>query len=119
MMRFSSTGDYLGGYFFGWDVTPGIWSHNGTFSIDTKDNHYGEVGSYCNDPAFCPDDDASRAYPEAYFITQLSPTVRADALADRGDKVMSVEWSYQSTNHDSCTRDANGNVSCTTDQNRS
>ena len=27
---------------------------------------------------------------------------------------MTVEWQYLSTNHDSCIRDANGNVSCTT-----
>jgi hypothetical protein len=112
MMRFSSTGDYLGGYFFGWDVTPGIWSHDGTFSIVTKDNHYGEVGSYCNDESICPSDVSGRAYPEEYFITQLSPTIRADAFADRGDKVMTVEWQFKSTDHDSCSRDANGNITC-------
>jgi hypothetical protein len=114
MMRFGSDGSYLGGYFFGWDVTPGIYSHNGTFSIVTKDNHYGEVGSYCDDETYCPSDTSGRAYPEEYFVTQLSPTLRSDALADRGDKLMTVEWQYKSTNHDSCTRDANGNVTCTT-----
>jgi len=112
MMRFSPAGDYLGGYFFGWDVSPGIWSHDGTHSVATKDNHYGEVGSYCEDPTFCPPDASARAYPEAYFVTQLSPTLRADALADRGDKVMTVEWSYQNTNTKSCSRDANNNITC-------
>ncbi len=115
MMRFGADGSYLGGYFFGWDVTPGIYSHDGTFSIVTKDNHYGAVGSYCDDETFCPSTDAARAYPEQYFITQLSPTLRADALADRGDKLMTVEWQYLSTNQQSCTRDANGNVTCTSD----
>jgi hypothetical protein len=112
-MRFSSTGAYLGAYNFGWDVTPGIWSHGGTYSIATKDNHYGETGSYCGDPAFCPDDDSGRAYPEAYFVTQLSPALRADALADRGDKLMTVEWSYRNTNTKSCERQANDSITCT------
>jgi len=114
MMRFSSTGAYLGGYNFGWDITPGIWSHGGTYSVATKDNHYGEVGSYCNTESVCPSDESGRAYPEGYFVTQLSPTLRADALADRGDKLMTVEWTYQNTNQDSCSRDANGNITCTT-----
>ena len=114
MMRFGADGSYLGGYNFGWDITPGIWSHGGTYSVATKDNHYGGVGSYCNTESVCPSDESGRAYPEAYFITQLSPTLRADALADRGDKLMTVEWSYQNTNQDSCSRDANGNVTCTT-----
>jgi hypothetical protein len=112
MMRFSSTGAYLGAYFFGWDITPGIWAHGGTHSVATKDNHYGEVGSYCDDEAFCPADESGRAYPEGYFVTQLSPTVRADALADRGDKVMTVEWTYKNTNTKSCSRDANDNITC-------
>jgi hypothetical protein len=113
MMHFSSTGSYLGAYNFGWDITPGIYAHGGSYSIATKDNHYGEVGSYCNDPAFCPDDESGRAYPEGYFVTQLSPTLRADALADRGDKLMTIEWTYQNTNTKSCTRDANDNITCT------
>jgi hypothetical protein len=117
MMRFSSTGEYVGGYFFGWDVTPGIYAHNGTFSIVTKDNHYGETGSYCNDETICPSDESGRAYPEEYYITQLSPQIRADAFADRGDKVMTVEWQFKSTNHDSCSRDANGNITCVTGTN--
>ena len=115
LMRFSKDGDYLGGYFFGWDVTPGIWPHDGTFSIAIKDNHYGETGSYCGVEAYCPSGDEFRAYPEEYLITQLSPTVRADALADRGDLVMTKEWSYKNTNTLSCSRDANGNVTCVDD----
>jgi hypothetical protein len=112
LMRFSSGGQYLGGFNFGWDITPGIWSHDGTFSIAIKDNHYGETGSYCGVEAYCPSDESGRAYPEEYLITQLSPTVRADAFADRGDLLMTKEWSYKNTNTQSCSRDANGNVTC-------
>ena len=28
------------------------------------------------------------------------------------DKLMTLEWQYKSVQHDSCTRDANGNVTC-------
>ena len=112
MMRFSSTGEFLGTYNFGWDITPGIYAKGNGYSVATKDNHYGEVGSYCNTESACPSDESGRAYPEAYFVTQLSPTLRADALADRGDKLMTVEWTFQNTNTKSCSRDAFGNITC-------
>jgi hypothetical protein len=104
LMKFSSTGQFQGAYEFGWDVTPGIYSHSGTYSIVTKDNHYSDDGSYCDDETVCPSDRTATHpnYPEAYFITQLSPT-------------MGVEWQWQNTNTQSCTRDANGNVSCQSD----
>jgi hypothetical protein len=103
LMHFAADGTYLGAYKFGWDVTPGIYAHGGTYSIVTKDNHYGNTGSYCNDPAFCPDDNSDRAaYPEAYFVTQLNHN-------------MNVEWSFQNTNTYSCTRQPDGSVSCTSD----
>src|SRR5881227_3456428 len=46
LFKFSSTGEFQGSYPFGWDVTPAIYSHGGTYSIVTKDNHY-STGSYC------------------------------------------------------------------------
>lgn len=118
MMRFLADGTFAGHYFFGWDVTPGIYAHSGTFSIITKENRYGNVGSYCNDPTFCPaaeNSNVGRAYPEEYFVTQLSPTLRADALADRGDPIMTVEWRYKNSNPWSCRRAADGSVSCVSD----
>ena len=104
LMRFSANGAYLGAYLFGWDVTPGIYSHDGTYSVVTKDNHYGDVGSYCNVDAICPPDRTASfpSYPEAYFVTQLN-------------KNFKVEWTYQNTNTLSCSRDANGNVTCVSD----
>ncbi|HKO56045.1 MAG TPA: hypothetical protein VJ276_09210 [Thermoanaerobaculia bacterium] len=105
LMHFSSTGAYLGAYNFGWDITPGIYPHDGTYSVVTKDNHYGEVGSYCNDDVLCPPDrDANNpAYPEEYFISQLNKDLAA------------VEWRYKNTNTESCSRDANGVVTCVSD----
>ncbi len=97
LMHFASNGNYLGAYFFGWDVTPGLYGS----SIVTKDNHYGGLGSYCNDPAFCPDDNSDRGtrYPEAYFVTQL-------------DSNLNQQWTYQNTNTLSCTRQADDSVTC-------
>jgi hypothetical protein len=101
LMRFSKQGRYLGAYHFGWDITPGIYRHDGTYSVVIKDNHYGDVGSYCNDPAICPPDRSveNPAYPEAYFVTQLNPS-------------LGIEWTWQNKNTDSCTRTAAG-VTCT------
>ncbi len=104
MLRFSSTGQFVASYIFGWDITPAIYSHGGTYSIVTKDNHYGGVGSYCNDPNVCPPDrNASNpGYPEEYFITQLSPA-------------LTPEWKYKNTNTLSCTRNPDNSVTCVDD----
>jgi hypothetical protein len=101
MLRYSSTGVFLNSYIFGWDITPGIYSHGGTYSLVTKDNHYGGVGSYCNDDTVCPPDRTASnpGYPEEYFITQLSPS-------------LTVEWRYKNTNTFACTRQPNGSVIC-------
>ena len=104
IMKFSSSGAFLGSYRFGWDDTVGIVQHGGTYSVVTKDNQYGGIGSYCNDDVLCPPDrdSASPDYPEAYYITQLN-------------KNLHVEWRFRSTNTQSCSRDANGNVTCVSD----
>jgi hypothetical protein len=102
LMQFSANGDYLGAYLFGWDCTPGIYAHGGTYSIVTKDNHYGELGSYCNDDTICPPDRTASnpGYPEQYFVTQLNHN-------------LNKQWSYQNTNTESCSRDANDVITCT------
>lgn len=46
MIKFSSTGQYLANFNFGWDDTPAVYSHDGTYSIITKDNHYDTGGPY-------------------------------------------------------------------------
>jgi hypothetical protein len=104
LMKFSSTGQFLAAYPFGWDTTPSIYSHDGTYSIIFKDNHYSDGGSYCNDDVLCPPDRTASnpASPEEYFITRL-------------DKDLNVEWKWKNTNHDSCTRGTNGQVTCVSD----
>jgi hypothetical protein len=71
-----------------------VYTHSGTYSIVIKDNHY-PGGLYCsaNNPICQP-------LPEGpYYITQLNPNLE-------------VEWSFQSTNTDSCQRNPDGSVSC-------
>ncbi|HEX3554478.1 MAG TPA: hypothetical protein VIA62_14740 [Thermoanaerobaculia bacterium] len=104
MMKFSSNGNFLAAYRFGWDDTPAIYAHDGTYSLLTKDNQYGGVGSYCNDETFCPSDRTANnpAFPEAYFITRLNSS-------------LTPEWRWQNTNTLSCSRDDHGNVTCVSD----
>lgn len=95
LFKFSSSGQFMGAYDFGWDSTPATYPHSGTYSVVIKDNHY-DVGSYCNRPANCP------VAPQGpYYITQLN--------ANLGD-----EWKFKNTNTQSCLRNPDGTLSCTT-----
>jgi hypothetical protein len=100
LMQFSPSGQFLAAFNFGWDSTPAIYAHGGTYSIVIKNNHY-LAGSYCNTEAFCPIDRTATnpSSPEAYFVTQLSPS-------------LNIEWSFQNTNTLSCTRNPDGTVTC-------
>lgn len=109
LMRFNgATGAFLGSFGFGWDITPAIYQHDGTYSIVIKNNHYGDVGSYCNDATICPPNRTAantnpvNPTPEAYFVSQLSPS-------------MGIEWTFQNTNTLSCTRNPDGSVTCVSD----
>jgi outer membrane protein assembly factor BamB len=73
LMHFTADGAYLGAYPFGWDTTPAVWQHDGTFSIVTKENFYGF--------ALRPD--------PGDFITQLDPQLR-------------VEWQFRNPSRISC-----------------
>jgi outer membrane protein assembly factor BamB len=104
LMHFSANGDYLGAFGFGWDSTPAIFRHDGTYSVVIKNNHYSGLGSYCNVATVCPVDRTSTnpASPEEFFVTQLSPN-------------LIIEWSFKNTNTQSCTRNADGSISCVSD----
>jgi len=98
MMRFSASGEYLNGYPFGWDVTPALWQHDGTFSLITKENRYVGAGSYCGG---CPPNRIPSA-PDGYYITQLNPDLQ-------------VEWQFKATNTVSCSRNEDGTIDCVDD----
>jgi hypothetical protein len=79
LFRFDSSGNYVGAYGFGWDSTPGVWVHGGTFSVVIKDNHYPST-AYCGSSS-----PVCVSTPEGpYYITQL-------------DSNLNPEWSFQST----------------------
>jgi hypothetical protein len=40
MLKFSSSGQYLTSFDFGWDDTPAVYVHDGTYSVITKNNFY-------------------------------------------------------------------------------
>lgn len=82
MFRFDKNGNFAAAFDFGWDSTPAVYQHNGTYSIVIKDNHY-DAGSYCNDPVNCP-----TAPKGPYYITQLNPN-------------MHIEWRFKNTSTDS------------------
>jgi hypothetical protein len=96
LFKFDSSGNFLGAYDFGWDSTAAAYSHNGTYSIVIKDNHY-NTGLYCTlNSSVC------KTLPEGpYYITQL-------------DSNLNIEWQFKSTNTQSCTRSSSGSVTCTT-----
>ncbi len=96
MFKFSSAGAFTGAYDFGWDSTPAVYSHGGTFSIVLKDNHYGS-------PLYCSSSSSicQSTTPGPYYITQLDPN-------------LNIQWRFQSTNTQSCSRNSNGTLSCTT-----
>jgi hypothetical protein len=46
LLKFSSSGQFLAAYDFGWDSTPAIYRHDGTYSVIIKDNHYVTGGPF-------------------------------------------------------------------------
>jgi len=103
LMRFDANGNYLGAFGFGWDITPAIYSQNGSWAVVLKNNHYG-VGSYCDVDNFCPPDRTSTnpASPEQYFVSQIAPD-------------FTIQWNFQNTNTQSCMRNADGTLACVSD----
>ena len=117
MMHWSKHGKFLPsntdaktGFQFGWDTTPAIFPStaadgSATFAVITKENHYSDVGSYCNDATICPPDRnaTNPGYPEQFFVTSLSPDLNT------------INWRFQSTNTLSCSTQPNGTFSCVSD----
>jgi hypothetical protein len=87
LVKFDATGKLVANFDDGWDQTPAVWAHAGSYSILVKDNHYLSWYSDVVGP---------------YNITQV-------------DVNLQKQWSYTATNTDSCRRDGSGNFSCTSD----
>ncbi|WIM94475.1 hypothetical protein ACTOB_006499 [Actinoplanes oblitus] len=46
LMKFDSRGHYLTNYDYGWDITPAVYRHDGTYSLYVKDLHYDGGAQY-------------------------------------------------------------------------
>ncbi len=46
LMKFDRRGHYVTNYDFGWDITPAVYRHDGTYSLIIKDNHYLSEGPF-------------------------------------------------------------------------
>ncbi len=85
LFKFNSAGQVLTTYDFGWDITPAVFPHDGSYSILLKDNHY-----------------FSSSGSAFYDVSSL-------------DANLVREWSFRATNTQSCVRDPGGSVTCVDD----
>lgn len=83
--KFDANGSALATYDFGWDITPAVFAHDGTYSIVTKDNHYGGP-------------DGTQRYDLSRLDAGLVP-----------------EWTLTNTNTESCARQPDGSIACVDD----
>jgi hypothetical protein len=79
LVKLDKDGHFAGTYPFGWDTTPAVYQHDGTYSIVLKDNHYFTAGPF--------------------LVSQLS-------------KDLQVEWQFQNTSTQACTRLPDGTLQC-------
>ena len=93
LFKFSPAGDLLAAFDFGWDTTPAVFAHDGTYSVMLKSNHYG-IPSYCGNPEFCLPDE------EKYELVSLNANLQP-------------EWKFLSTNNMACETLADGTQKCT------
>ena len=74
LVKFSPDGTFAGSYDFGWDTTPAIYPHDGTYSVIIKDNHY-EAGSLLRRPELLPH---RRRWPLQHHPAQRGSQTRVD-----------------------------------------
>jgi outer membrane protein assembly factor BamB len=88
LVKLDASGEVVATHDFGWDVTPAVWRHDGTYSIILKNNTYSRTT------------DGTLTGP--FFLEQL-------------DADLQVEWRYQLTNTRSCIRGEAGELLCVED----
>ena len=86
LFKFDANGNALATYDFGWDITPSVFPHDGTYSIRIKNNYY--------------DGPAGKA--GRFEISSL-------------DADLAPEWSFASTTTEDCVRQADGTIACLDD----
>ncbi len=78
LLKFNPQGGVLATYDFGWDLTPAVFEHDGTYSILIKDNHYSDpdgIASY--------DVTLARRQPRARVVVPLDEHGELRAPAGR------------------------------------
>lgn len=88
LIKLDARGEISATHDFGWDVTPAIWQHDGTYSVIIKNNTYTR--------------DQNGVLTGPFYLEQL-------------DRDLKTEWRYQLTNTKSCVRSAGGDVACIDD----
>jgi hypothetical protein len=102
LMKFDREGEFAASFDFGWDSTPGVYRHDGTYSLVLKDNYYLE------DRYFVTQVDADLNEEWEYEATNtLSCERLPDGTIECIDFFITVEWCIASPGID---RDGNVHV---------
>jgi hypothetical protein len=74
LMKFDASGNFMAAFDFGWDSTPAVWPHGGSYSIVIKDNYYAVNGLYCRraDPI------CQALPPGPFYIAQLNANLQPE-----------------------------------------
>jgi hypothetical protein len=97
LFKFDAMGNFVTAFDFGWDETSAVYTHNATYSIIIKDNHY-PAKLYCGGS-----NPICQQLPEGpCYITQL-------------DANLKIEWQFQGTNTMSCHSNPSGPPTCVPD----
>lgn len=107
LFKFSAAGAFQASIDFGYDSTPAVYQqHDGSVHIILKENHYdGEFGTYCNpgsdsvSQTVCANSGVAQG---PFYITQVNASLQ-------------VEWRFQNTNTETCTRQPDGSLQCVND----
>jgi outer membrane protein assembly factor BamB len=90
LFKFDAGGTFLGTFDFGWDVTPAVFPHDGTYSIIDKDNRY-------------------------FYWFSVPPAPLPDFRISRLGASLQKESTFKNTNTLSCRRDTDDQVRCVDD----
>jgi outer membrane protein assembly factor BamB len=107
LFKFSAAGAFQAAIDFGYDSTPAVYkAPDGSVHIILKENHYdGEFGTYCNpgtdqvSEIVCANTGVAQG---PFYITQVNANLQ-------------VEWRFQNTNTETCTRQPDGTLTCVND----
>jgi hypothetical protein len=91
LFKFSASGAPLGSYDFGWDITPAVYPHDGTYSIVVKDNNNVDGGPFAITQL------SKDLVPEWKFVNTSTETCHREpdgsiVCEDNGEHPGGFEW---------------------------